>query len=276
MVISKGCNASFVTIILKLAERVKKVVGMVVGEEQNAFIKGRYIFDGVLIANETMEFLKKKKEKGIIFKGKRGGSEGDGGMDGLWRWEFPFTYLGLPIGENIRRVNTWNPVVEKFKKRLADWRAKNMSFGGHLTLVKSFLGRQSLGWGGFRVLFGFYVGDGRDVRFWVDRWVDDRRLCDRFLRLFHLDRKKEGSVMDKGLWVNDGWHWEYNWVRDIRSRVCKEFDDLLGVWQDFVVSNNCRDKWIWAISKDNEFKVKDLTRLVKEKIEVENGYQETI
>ncbi|GJT43501.1 transposon TX1 [Tanacetum coccineum] len=25
--------------------------------------------------------------------------------------EFPFTYLGLPIGENIRRKNAWNPVV---------------------------------------------------------------------------------------------------------------------------------------------------------------------
>ncbi|GKD30297.1 cysteine-rich receptor-like protein kinase [Tanacetum coccineum] len=44
------------------------MVGNVVGEVQNAFIKRRYILDGVLIANETMEYLKKKKEKGLIFK----------------------------------------------------------------------------------------------------------------------------------------------------------------------------------------------------------------
>ncbi|GJR25092.1 hypothetical protein Tco_0973619 [Tanacetum coccineum] len=31
--------------------------------------------------------------------------------------EFPFTYLGLPIGENMRRVNAWGHVVEKFKIR---------------------------------------------------------------------------------------------------------------------------------------------------------------
>nr|GEZ37600.1 reverse transcriptase domain, reverse transcriptase zinc-binding domain protein [Tanacetum cinerariifolium] len=47
--------------------------------------------------------------------------------------EFPFTYLGLPIGENMRRKNAWNPVVQKFKKRLADWKAKTMSFEDRLT-----------------------------------------------------------------------------------------------------------------------------------------------
>ncbi|GKB26926.1 reverse transcriptase domain, reverse transcriptase zinc-binding domain protein [Tanacetum coccineum] len=34
--------------------------------------------------------------------------------------EFPFTYLGLPIGENMRRVSAWGPVVDKFKNKLAD------------------------------------------------------------------------------------------------------------------------------------------------------------
>ncbi|GJV62404.1 hypothetical protein Tco_1468504 [Tanacetum coccineum] len=54
--------------------------------------------------------------------------------------EFLFTYLGLPIGENISRVNAWKPIVDKFKNCLANWKAKTMSFGGRLTLVKSVLG----------------------------------------------------------------------------------------------------------------------------------------
>lgn len=33
--------------------------------------------------------------------------------------QLPFTYLGLPIGANRRRVSTWQPVVESLRKRLA-------------------------------------------------------------------------------------------------------------------------------------------------------------
>lgn len=32
---------------------------------------------------------------------------------------FPFVYLGLPIGANPRRVETWQPIIMKFQKRLA-------------------------------------------------------------------------------------------------------------------------------------------------------------
>ncbi|GJT14045.1 reverse transcriptase domain, reverse transcriptase zinc-binding domain protein [Tanacetum coccineum] len=53
--------------------------------------------------------------------------------------EFPFIYLGLLVGENMRHIKCWGPVVEKIKK-IADWKAKTMSFGGRLTLVKSVLG----------------------------------------------------------------------------------------------------------------------------------------
>ncbi|XP_071713233.1 uncharacterized protein [Rutidosis leptorrhynchoides] len=52
---------------------------------------------------------------------------------------FPFTYLGLPVGGNMRKFESWKPVIEKFEKRLSDWKARSMSFGGRLTLVKSVL-----------------------------------------------------------------------------------------------------------------------------------------
>ncbi|XP_071718103.1 uncharacterized protein [Rutidosis leptorrhynchoides] len=51
----------------------------------------------------------------------------------------PFTYLGLPIGVPTSHASSWQPIVEKFDKRLSDWAAKSISFGGRLTIIKSIL-----------------------------------------------------------------------------------------------------------------------------------------
>ncbi|GJZ55103.1 RNA-directed DNA polymerase, eukaryota, reverse transcriptase zinc-binding domain protein [Tanacetum coccineum] len=81
------------------------------------------------------------------------------------------------------------------------------------------------------------VIDGRDIRFWVDCWVDNQRLCDRFPRLYHLDRKKAL------VWWKEG----------------------------------NRDRWKWSLSEDGVFTVKELSRLIEEKILVSNnGGRETI
>ncbi|GJZ47895.1 putative RNA-directed DNA polymerase, eukaryota, reverse transcriptase zinc-binding domain protein [Tanacetum coccineum] len=484
------------------SKRVKKAMGNVVGDVQNAFIKGRFILDGVLIANKTVDYLKKNRSKGLIFKvdfekaydslnwrflidkmnkmglekdGANGGvllrkrgktrrpsfpflfilaAEGlnaivkeavvkgvfkgvkvgsnnvvfshlqyaddtiffgewnkqnakvlmyilkcfeevsglrvnynksklygvgvsDSELRDMARWmrcsvgDFPFTYLGLPIGDNMRRVDAWNSMIEKFKNRLAEWKAKSMSFGGRLTLVKSVLGslplyyflmfrvplsvikqlervRKNFFWGGleeckklawvkwdtlltshrdgglnigvtksihgvsgglgsgrewgvhkrgsgiwrdivtvgvdleglgldFSSSFEGEVGNGRDIRFWIDKWVGGVKLCDRFPRLYHLDRRKEGMVADKGNWVDGAWCWKWEWVRDLRGRACKEFEDFQILFQNVVIMFDCRDRWRWTLHKSGDVIVKELTKLVEEKIlDVNNGGDATI
>nr|GEV63842.1 reverse transcriptase domain, reverse transcriptase zinc-binding domain protein [Tanacetum cinerariifolium] len=39
----------------------------------------------------------------------------------------PFTYLGLPIDCNMARIKSWDLIVEKFSKRLSNWRASLLS-----------------------------------------------------------------------------------------------------------------------------------------------------
>lgn len=51
----------------------------------------------------------------------------------------PFTYLGLPVGGNSRRMEFWDPVVNKLKGRLSRWRQRTISFGGKITLIASVL-----------------------------------------------------------------------------------------------------------------------------------------
>nr|GEW96461.1 putative RNA-directed DNA polymerase, eukaryota, reverse transcriptase zinc-binding domain protein [Tanacetum cinerariifolium] len=148
--------------------------------------------------------------------------------------EFPFTYFGFLIGENMRRKNAWNPVVEKFKKRLADW--KTMSFGGRLTLVRSVLGslplyyfsmfhvplsvikcleriQKKIFWGG--------VGEGKKLS-WV-KW--DSVIASHGLGL------NIGSLRAKNLALLGKWWWRFRkeddglWVKVIKS-IHGDFEGL--------------------------------------------------
>lgn len=83
--------------------------------------------------------------------------------------------------------------------------------------------------------------------------------------------------MDKGSWVNGEWCSNWDWKRCIRGRVCQELDDVVGILQNVVVSNNCRDTWKWLIFDDDKFKVKELSSMIEEEIlRMESGGQETL
>ncbi|CAN1315223.1 LINE-1 retrotransposable element ORF2 protein [Linum perenne] len=51
----------------------------------------------------------------------------------------PSTYLGLPFGSRGFTKKLWDPVIDSLGKRLQTWKARFLSFGGRLTLIKSVL-----------------------------------------------------------------------------------------------------------------------------------------
>nr|GEV78255.1 transposon TX1 uncharacterized [Tanacetum cinerariifolium] len=52
----------------------------------------------------------------------------------------PFTCLGVKVGANMIRLNSWSDVVKKVSNKLSNWKAKTPSVGGRLALLKSVLG----------------------------------------------------------------------------------------------------------------------------------------
>ncbi|GJS31784.1 RNA-directed DNA polymerase, eukaryota, reverse transcriptase zinc-binding domain protein [Tanacetum coccineum] len=335
--ISRGCNASFVTLIPKvsdpielgdyrpnsligfyykiiaklLAERIKVVVGKLVGGVQNAFVKGRYILDGVLIAKETVGYIKKARKKCLLFKvdfkkaydslnwdfllevlklmgfGSKWcelpgdplsslfiilATEGlnvimqdtmDKGLYmGVGVGELPLTYLGLPVGVSMRRESAWRPVVEKFKKRLTEWKAKTMSFGGRLTLVKSVLGSVPLV---VRSIHGADGGIGAGTSFWDDMWAGEHKLRNRFPRIYYLEGCKDAKIIDRGRWVDGEWKWVWRWTREPRGRGEGELKELESILHNIIIDSSCRDTWKWSLAENGIFFVKVLPALVDEK-----------
>jgi hypothetical protein len=51
----------------------------------------------------------------------------------------PFKFLGISVGANPRRRETWKPVVEAMTKRLTSWNIRHLSFGHRITLINSVL-----------------------------------------------------------------------------------------------------------------------------------------
>jgi len=51
----------------------------------------------------------------------------------------PFVYLGILIEANVRCLETWEPIILKFKKRLATWKHKHLLFVERLCLINSVL-----------------------------------------------------------------------------------------------------------------------------------------
>lgn len=52
---------------------------------------------------------------------------------------FPDTYLGLPLGAKYKCVSVWDPLLERFRQRLALWKRRYLSKGGRMVLISSTL-----------------------------------------------------------------------------------------------------------------------------------------
>nr|GEX99612.1 RNA-directed DNA polymerase, eukaryota [Tanacetum cinerariifolium] len=123
-VIPKGCNSSFIALILKvpdanlvkdfwpisligslykiiakiLANKLVSVLGDIVSEVQSAFVADRQILDGPFILNEIMQWCKRKKKQTLVFK-----VDFEKAYDSV-RWDFLDDILGkFGFGEKWRR-----------------------------------------------------------------------------------------------------------------------------------------------------------------------------
>ncbi|GJY87422.1 RNA-directed DNA polymerase, eukaryota, partial [Tanacetum coccineum] len=54
--------------------------------------------------------------------------------------KLPMTYLGVPVGGNMRICDNWKRIIKKFEAKLSNWKAKLLSIGGRLSLIKAALG----------------------------------------------------------------------------------------------------------------------------------------
>ncbi|CAJ2660747.1 unnamed protein product [Trifolium pratense] len=86
------------------------------------------------------------------------------------------------------------------------------------------------------------LGSGGATRFWLDRWVGVRPLCDVFPCLFKIYLQPDLLIRDVGVWEADRWYWRLKWRRTFFNWEEELFKDLLRVI-DVVLISKEEDSW---------------------------------
>ena len=137
------------------------------------------------------------------------------------RWENvckPLEEGGLGI-KDVRNIN--NALLTKWKWRLMNdekgkWKDILVSrYGSEIGRSQTRLKWQSCGEGEdddwFQKTIVWKVGDGGNVRFWEDAWVNNNNLKSLYPRLYSLSMDQRMKVGEVGTWEGYGWQWRLNW-----------------------------------------------------------------
>ncbi|KAK6145708.1 hypothetical protein DH2020_022528 [Rehmannia glutinosa] len=132
----------------------------------------------------------------------------------------PFIYLGLPIGANPRKRNTWKPVIDTLHRRRNRWENKHLLFGGIIVLIKAVLSSLPI----------YYLSPMRALK---NILKDIERIQRKFLW---------GGKRDKGCKIS--------WVKwDLVCKAKKEGG--LGVRDLDTFNRALLGKWGWRLVNNN-------------------------
>ena len=158
----------------------------------------------------------------------------------------PFKYLGLEVGGNPRKVQFWEPVVNKVSARLSTWKGRCLSMAGRICLIKSVFTSIPLfylSW--FQQAITWNVKSGDLVRFWEDPWVNNKSLKELYPRLFSISLNQGMKVGETGYWDSFGWRWNLNWRRERFHWESILEDELLEVLHRVVMHEEAKDFISW-------------------------------
>ncbi|KAJ0866424.1 putative RNA-directed DNA polymerase [Helianthus annuus] len=140
-----------------------------------------------------------------------------------------FSYLGIPIGVNMKRSKYWDPVINKFTAKLSKWKAKFLSLAGRVTLAKSVLGSLPSYFLSLFVAPKCVINKLEKIRRDFVWGFSDSTKKMRWVRWEGIMNSKRkgglgvGSIRDFNIAMLTKWWWRYNsnpnqlWAKVIRS-----------------------------------------------------------
>nr|GEX33925.1 hypothetical protein [Tanacetum cinerariifolium] len=155
----------------------------------------------------------------------------------------PLTYLGVKVGANMNRIDSWNDVVQKIGilKAVANLKFKGVDLLGYCKIV---------------------LGNGQSTQFWHDIWLDNMALKVKFPRLYQLENHKDDTVANKlhcpGL--------TSTFRRTPRSGIeGQQFSELTHLIS-LVSLSPSSDRWSWTLNGTGDFSVKSVREWIDSQV----------
>ncbi|WRX31364.1 Reverse transcriptase zinc-binding domain - like 10 [Theobroma cacao] len=104
--------------------------------------------------------------------------------------------------------------------------------------------------------FGFVLGNGENIRFWSEKWIEDFCLKEHFPRIYALANNKCGTVKEFGTWENGIWEWKVKLRRQVFGWEHKQYDSFNDTINEFFLCENMKDELVWKKTASGEFTVK--------------------
>ncbi|GKV35410.1 hypothetical protein SLEP1_g43679 [Rubroshorea leprosula] len=141
---------------------------------------------------------------------------------------FPFKYLGVPIGGSHRKLHFWKPLVDVFSKKLSAWKGRFLSLGGKITLLNSVLSSLPVFW----------------------------------MSMYWIPSGKDNKISQMGDWCSDKWKWDIKWRRELYSWEEQQVVELYKDIQDAPMEKGKSDLRLWTHSKDGKYSTRSAYKIL--------------
>jgi len=105
----------------------------------------------------------------------------------------------------------------------------------------------------FMTFGSFKVKDGSQTRFWMDTWLGNQPLKDKFPSLFNIVRRKQDSVAT----VLASIPLNISFRRNLGGRNIRDWHRIVASLQDVNLQGE-RDVFVWALHSSGTFSVKSM------------------
>ncbi|EOY07954.1 Uncharacterized protein TCM_022286 [Theobroma cacao] len=124
--------------------------------------------------------------------------------------------------------------------------------------------------------FSFITGNGENLRFWQDDWLEGVTLAISFPRLFALAENTYGKVAKFGNWVDGFWEWKVETKIQLFDLEIDQPAQLQGMLQEQQVSKDFKDELIWKREPSGKYTYKSFCKYALSSMEIMEGIWKSV